>query len=262
MTVASHLSDLKSKLVLSSIEDQSITTSIDTLVSRLDSWFGGSITSRFQFGSNPRGTILPRKADSHSDVDVMVVFETAKAGQKEPQTYLERLKKFTEEKYSTSERYQSSPTIVLNLNHIRFELVPAIYNYGFYIPSPASSYSKWMATDPNTALSVIQDKNKAENYNIKPLVRLIKYWNATKSWPLSSFGIETDAVGKYYFGCTTLSDYFFSFWRNYTCPWDASQTTKQKVATAKQYASNAESYLARSMPASAEDEVKKIVPAL
>ncbi len=123
MSVNTHLTDLSSALVLSETEKSGITTSISTLASRLESHFVATITSHFQFGSNPRGTILPRKADSNSDIDYMVVFNTAFEGQKKPQTYLDRLKKFAEAKYSTSDITQSSPTIVLSLNHIRVETV-------------------------------------------------------------------------------------------------------------------------------------------
>ena len=138
MSVNSYLTTLASDLVLSSSEKASISTSISTLSSRLNSYFGSNITNHFQFGSNTRGTILPRKADTDSDIDYMVVFDSTD-GQKKPQTYLDRLRRFAEEKYSTSEIAQSNPTIVLSLNHIKFELVPAIYNYSYQIPSPASS---------------------------------------------------------------------------------------------------------------------------
>lgn len=138
MSVNTHLTDLASNLVLSDSEKSSISASITTLESRLDAYFGSNITERFQFGSNTRGTILPRKADSNSDIDYMVVFDTSD-GQKKPQAYLDRLKKFSETKYSTSEISQSNPTIVLSLNHTKFELVPALNNYGYQIPSPASS---------------------------------------------------------------------------------------------------------------------------
>lgn len=74
MSVNTHLADLASNLVLSDSEKSSISASITTLESRLDAYFGSNITERFQFGSNTRGTILPRKADSNSDIDYMVVF--------------------------------------------------------------------------------------------------------------------------------------------------------------------------------------------
>ena len=69
------------------------------------------------FGSYIRGTILPRKADASSDIDIMVMFLNPN-GYK-PQTFLNRLKNFAEHYYSTSEIYQSNPTVVLELNHMR-----------------------------------------------------------------------------------------------------------------------------------------------
>jgi predicted nucleotidyltransferase len=261
MTVSTHLTTLASDLVLSDTEKSNILTSITTLSSRLNAYFDSNITDHFQFGSNTRGTILPRKADSDSDIDYMVVFDTSD-GQKKPQTYLDRLKRFAENKYSTSEIYQSTPTIVLSLNHIKFELVPSINNYGYQIPSPASSWTEWISTNPAGANQAIQDKNKAENYQIKPLVRLIKYWNTTQNHPFSSFSLEQYIVNKNFWSCIALNDYFYAFWDNFSCTYDTAQYIKDKVERAKNYASKAKQYEDNSMSASAEIEIEKIVPAL
>jgi len=261
MTVNTNLVNLASDLVLSSTEKASITTSIDTLSLRLDSYFGDGIKDHFQFGSNSRGTILPRKADGNSDIDYMVVFNTSD-GQKKPQTYLDRLKKFAENKYSTSEIFQSSPTIVLSLNHIRFELVPAINIYGYQIPSPASSWSEWISTDPSATNQMIIDKNSTENHQIKPLVRLVKYWNAKQGHPFASFDLEQYIVQKYYWSCVSLKDYFYAFWEGFSCTYDTAQHIKDKVERAKKYAATAKQHEADNMPLSAELEIKKIVPIL
>ncbi len=262
MSVNSHLTGLASALVLTDTEKSGIATSIATLKTRLDAYFGNTITNHFEFGSYPRVTILPRKADSNSDIDYMVVFSTATESQKKPQTYLDRLKKFAEAKYSTSDITQSSPTIVLTLNHIKFELVPAINNYGYQIPSPASSWSEWIPTDPTAANKALLDKNVANNSQIKPLVRLIKYWNADKGHLFTSFSLEQYIIGKYFYSCSVLKDYFYAFWADFECSYDISQTTKDKVATAKKYAQNAKDYEARGYANDAENEIKKIVPGL
>lgn len=261
MTVNTHLVGLASDLVLSSTEKTSIATSINTLSLRLDSYFGNGIKEHFQFGSNSRGTILPRKADGNSDIDYMVVFDTSD-GQKKPQTYLDRLKTFAEKKYSTSEIFQSSPTMVLSLNHIKFELVPAINSYGYQIPSPASAWSEWTSTNPSAANKAIADKNATENYQIKPLVRLIKYWNAKQGHPFASFDIEQHIVNKYFWSCVSLKDYFYSFWEGFSCTYDTAQYIKDKVERAKKYAATAKQYEVDGMPVSAELEIKKIVPSL
>ena len=95
MSVNTHLVSLASNLVLSDTENLSISTSMNTLAVRLEGYFGSGIIKHFQFGSSIRGTILPRKADSNSDIDYMIVFNTLD-GQKKPQTYLDRLKTFAE----------------------------------------------------------------------------------------------------------------------------------------------------------------------
>lgn len=261
MSTNTHLVSLASNLVLSNTENSSISTSINTMSVRLEGYFGSGITNHFKFGSSTRGTILPRKADSNSDIDYMIIFNTLD-GQKKPQTYLDRLKTFAEKKYSTSEISQSHPTIVLSLNHIKFELVPAIDNYGYQIPSPASSWTEWTSTNPTEANQKIIDKNKAENNQIKPLVRLIKYWNATQGHPYTSFSLEQYIVNKYYWSCTSLRDYFYAFWSDFSCSNDTAQYIKDKVERAKKYAVQAKTYEDDNMPYSAEIEIKKIVPSL
>ena len=261
MTVNTHLTSLASNLVLSDVEKVSISTSITTLSSRLSSYFGENITGQLQFGSSTRGTILPHGVDSRSDIDYMIIFDTSD-GQKKPQSYLDRLKKFAEARYSTSEITQSNPTIALSLNHIRFELVPAVYNFGYQIPSPASSWTEWISTDPTGSNQAILDKNKAENYQIKPLVRLIKYWNVAQGRLYTPFSLEQYIVSKYFLSCTTLRDYFYAFWDGFSYAYDAPQNTKDRVDRAKRHVAQAKEYENKYMPDSAESEINKIVPAL
>src|SRR5574337_1188866 len=127
MSVLSFLTDTASSAVLSSTEQSSITTSISTLQTRIGLHFAsGVIKQHFRFGSSTRGTILPRAMDEHSDIDYMIVFSENNAT---PQTFLNRLKAFVEKYYASSEIRQSSPTIVLELNHIKFDLVPATMDW-------------------------------------------------------------------------------------------------------------------------------------
>ena len=123
MSVNSYLTSLASSLVLTSAESTSINTSINTLVTRLNLYFPNSINKQFQFGSSTRGTILPRRYDVNSDIDYLIEFKTSYSEIKKPQTYLNYLKTFAENKYSTSFVTQSFPTIVLELNNIKFEIV-------------------------------------------------------------------------------------------------------------------------------------------
>lgn len=147
---------------------------------------------------------MPRKADEKSDVDLMVVFSNPYGYQ--PQAFLNKLKEFAEYYYSRSEIYQSSPTIVLELNHIKFELTPARVNYGsYYIPK---SSSEWMYTDPDGFYSKLTECNKNNSYKIKPIVRILKHWNIQKNYRgIASFELERKIAEYAYFSCTSYTDY-------------------------------------------------------
>lgn len=260
MSVNSYLTDLASDLVLSTDEKDSITTSISTISDRLDSYFN-SVTSHFKFGSSTRGTILPRKADDNSDIDYMVVFDTSTTTLK-PQSYLDQLKKFVEYYYSTSEIHQSHPTIVLELKHIKFELVPAISQLwsGYQIPSPSSEWTEWMSTDPNGFNSKLTEANQDNNYKIKPLVRLIKYWNTLNGHHFQSFELEKYICNMSFWGCSALKDYFYNYWQNFTCSSSTPQYIKDKVERARKRVNTAKDYEDQGYSTLAETEIEEVLP--
>lgn len=259
MSINSYLSDCASTLVLSTKEKDSITTSIKTLEIRLDSYFGSNIEEKFIFGSYTRVTILPRKVDENSDIDYMIVFNNS--DNYRPQTFLDRLKRFAEAKYSTSEIYQSSPTIVLELNNIKFELVPAYEKYGtYYIPDGKGN---WIATSPNDFNDKLTEANNKNSYKIKPLVRLIKHWNVNINYhDLTSYKIEECIAYNMtysYYSCTSYTDYAkraFNELKNLT--YDSS--ILNRINRALERIDRALEYENDNMPYSALEEIKKVFP--
>lgn len=265
MSVLTHLVSTKNKLVLSSYEKSSINTSITTLSTRLNSHFTTQIKEAFKFGSYTRGTILPRKADYRSDIDYMIVFDNS-AGYK-PQTFIDRLKKFAEKYYSSSQIKQSHPTVVLELNHIKFDLVPAYSNISwwndvtYYIPATKMDYTDWMSTTPNDFNKTLTDKNSANLSLIKPMIRLVKYWNALNGHVFESYELEKSLVNKSYWSCYNLQDYFFSAINSFSS-WNLPKHKKDKVQRAKDIVAKTLEYIDNNMPLSAESEIKKLIPKL
>lgn len=262
MSVNSYLSNLSNALVLRGAEKDSIALSIATLKSRLSAHFGPDITDQFRFGSSVRETILPRKADEKSDIDYMIVFNTSIETLK-PQSYLDRIRKFADKYYSSSEIHQSNPTVVLELNHIKFDLVPAIYQYYQYqIPSPASSWSDWITTDPNGFSQQLTDVNTRYNFQIKPLVRLIKYWNSLNGRLYTSFSIEKYVVGLPMWGNTLLKNYFYTFWDSFSYNYNDPQNTKDKVQRAKDRVASIRKNEQDGYEVLAENELQKFLPTI
>jgi hypothetical protein len=182
----------------------------------------------------------------------MVVF---KEGGYTPQTYLDRLRKFVEKYYSTSEISQSNPTIVLNLNHIRFELVPALARAGkagqYQIPKGPS---QWQDTNPNDFNSKLTSKNNSEKSLLKPTIRLAKYWNAKAGFVYDSYGFEKWIVDLSFWGCSNQTDYLFKVFESLNLP--DQQGHPQKVQRAKDIIKQVRAHEQNGMPGSAETEVK------
>ena len=260
MSVLAHLTSRASILVLSSNEKLSINTSIGTLQGRLNDYFGDEIIGQIKFGSSTRDTILPRSVDSKSDIDYMVIFNNL--SNYKPNTFIERLNRFATAKYSTSEQARSHPTVVLKLNHIMFDLVPAyqgIMGLSTYIPAPASSLSEWLITDPNGFNKKLTQVNQNNSNLIKPMIRLVKYWNAKNGHIFDSFSLEQCIAGKWYWGCTNIKDYLFNAMEGLSTN-GLSIANAAKVTRAHNIIKNVKAFELKGMPISAETEIKKLIP--
>lgn len=216
-TVNGYLTRLSGFGVVQGQEKIGISLSASTLSSRLKSHFGDELSEQFTFGSYSRGTNLPRSMDIGTDIDHMIVFGSDDL---KPQTYLNRLKGFAENSYSTSVRKQDYPTVRLELNHVVFELVPALKDvygalysgYGYKIPAPSNVLGEWADTDPTGFNTSLTNANITHNSLIKPTVRLLKYWNILYGRRFSSFDLEQRVVQTQFQcwkNCGQLKQHFF-----------------------------------------------------
>ncbi|WP_294300998.1 nucleotidyltransferase [uncultured Sphingomonas sp.] len=256
MSVLSYLQTRASQAVLSTTENTSINTSISTLATRLNYHFGANVSSHFRFGSSTRGTILPRAMDDHSDIDYMVVFAQ---GGYSPQTYIDRLREFAETYYSTSDIKQSSPTIVLQLNHIKFDLVPALAGYWPGVYQIPNGPTAWRDTNPNDFNAKLTAKNQAELNLIKPTIRLAKFWNARNGYVYDSYGFEKWIVEQSYYFDNNQKAYLFSVFDKLGAN-EAAAWRNEKINRAKQIIAKVREYEADNMPFTAESEIKKLIP--
>jgi predicted nucleotidyltransferase len=256
MSVLTHLQSTVGAIKIADWERTSIDTSIRTLSTKLGNHFT-NLHSKFVFGSYDRKTILRRSKDPNSDVDYMVVFDDGANFQ--PQTLMTRLKTFAEANYTRNEIKQSSPTIIIELSSIKFELAPAYVSWGtYYIPAPASSYSNWISTDPSGIKTELDNKHRANSYLIKDLIQLLKYWNVKNGKIYSSYAIERYVLDKWFFSCTNLKEYFYSAVEGISTS-GLSISNSSKVNTLKRVVAKTKEYDADGRPATAEIEMKKAI---
>lgn len=254
MSALSYLQRRAAEAILSGKEEQSIKTSITAVRERMSAFFAGQLTDQFQFGSSTRGTILPRPMDEHSDIDYMVVFSD---GNMTPQTYLDRLRRFADFYYPSSAIKQATPTIVLELNHIKFDLVPALKHWwsGYQI---LDGRGGWQGTSPNDFNAQLTRKNNDHAFLIKPLIRLVKIWNAQNGYVYESFGLEKWIVERDYWLCGSLRDYLFNVIEN--LPLTHVQWRDERINRARQMVAQARSFERMGQSPLAEREIKKLIP--
>lgn len=173
-------------------ERNKIKTSITHLKDILWQKLSSQIVEIIEFGSYTRNTILPRKYDPNSDIDLLVVFDNEKLLL--PETYRNKIFNVVSVAYSQSISKKDFPAIKLELNHIKFDLVPAFYEDSFwgrrryYIPG---GQGLWMETEPNDINQFLSERNQECGNNIiRNTIRLCKHWNAFANYPFESYLME------------------------------------------------------------------------
>ncbi|MCC7303488.1 MAG: hypothetical protein IT233_12685 [Bacteroidia bacterium] len=260
-TIAAYLKELADKIRLAPEEHDKIETSIKALKDKLIlAFFDDGLTKVKRFGSYDRETLLTRKVDSESDVDLLITFDERKW---EPQTYLSKLKKFAEDNYPRSDKYQDHPTIVIELNHIKFELTPCVYTaetssyYEKYaIPKRTDAGIEWIKTEPDDLKKRIAEFTNTKGMLID-LILIFKYWNVingsvyqtlpVENWMLKCFDQE-EGIEYNVFHVIDRLNYSNSDIQN-----ELNRKTKQMVE-------NIELLLEKGMDDYAQMELKKIFP--
>jgi predicted nucleotidyltransferase len=196
-------------------EREKIESSLSHLEKLIKDTLSGQIKEIIRFGSYTRNTILPRKYDPQSDIDLMIVFQHD--GNTSPETYRNKIKRIIENSYPNSLSKKDFPVIKLELNHIMFDLVPAYVDVLFwgkkkyYIPRRQSNWSKWQETLPNDINEQLSKKNQDYGNNIvRNVIRLCKHWNAINGRIFDSYEMEKWIVGRYFYIGDNLYDKFLS----------------------------------------------------
>lgn len=242
-----------------SLERRQIDNSISILVSKLNAHFNDQIDKVIVFGSYTRDTILPRNFDQNSDIDLMVQYSN-KYERLNPESYRTQLRKFAGLNYSKSIVLKDHPAIVIELNHIKFDLVPAIFDEGWIYDSIEipDKNGGWMETEPNKFNSELTESNKQYSFVVKPIIRLLKYWNASHGYPFYSYELEKTIASFSFSGDNYESGFLYAI--DKLNSYDLPDWGKQKVESLKKNAEVVKDYLSDQNIEKAKRTLKRILP--
>jgi len=190
-----YLKRISSELFIKydSEERNRIDSSLVNIIGKLEDYFEDEIDQSIIFGSYTRDTILPRQFDGNSDIDILIQFNSVDFDKLKPESYRNQLKKFASENYRNSTIIKDHPSVIIELNHIKFDLVPSIFDEGFFYDSIEipDKDGGWMETEPEAFNEKLIEVNTKYNSIVKPIIRLLKYWNSSHDYPYYSYDLET-----------------------------------------------------------------------
>lgn len=196
-TVPKAFDELEAKLRPTSNQQATIASRRSVTAKYLSQSFGSGsdmkLLSTKVIGSVDRDTII-RPID---DIDVLAVFEDAAFYnyENDSRKFLYRVRDALNE-YNVKivgARGQAVRLFYDQPPHV--DIVPAVKrdSGGYFIPSGDTGFwgkHRWLTTDPDEHARWMSKQNEALDYNLRPLIRLLKRWNREHSSHLRSFHLE------------------------------------------------------------------------
>ena len=186
-TVSAGFVELLNRLALTA--DQAATAS--TRATAVKDFLDATFTMReraFTIGSYRRGTLIRPERD----IDLLAPLSYATYKDRydgDSRAFLYFVRDKFNERYAKTKVSARQVAVVLDFTVISTDVVPAFKRNGggFFIPNGKKG---WSATNPQYHTRLINDRDAALNNRLKPLIRLMKFWNIQNGGHLRSFHVE------------------------------------------------------------------------
>lgn len=159
------------------------------------------VSHTFLTGSYKKKTLI----NPANDIDVFVVLSGYFQDNITPNAILNKLKKDLQKTYPNTTIRQDKPCIVIEFNHITFELTPAIEieNYWekhskFHIPEMSKNNTWQLVDNPRILEERLTEANKQLNQKLNPLIKMMKKCKVENNLKTPSFEMEKMAIDSLY----------------------------------------------------------------
>ncbi|OSZ79900.1 hypothetical protein CAP36_01130 [Chitinophagaceae bacterium IBVUCB2] len=155
-----------------------------------------SISRTFTNGSYERDTNI-RPLD---DIDIFAVLKRDDWKDEydqlpNPQSVLSKFKNYLNGLNDYKDKVsQNRPCVTIELSDKDFDILPSFELVGGGYEIPNHDLKSWIKTYPELLSSDLEATHKKCDYKLKPLIKVIKYWNRDKGKLIPSFHIEEVAI--------------------------------------------------------------------
>lgn len=186
-TIPAAFSTFKSNLEITGLQASTVSTRQQNVRSAVAKDF--TVLSDFLTGSYSRSTMIAPL--SEADVDVFVVLHDSYFKQDGYASLLDSVKATLKKTYtSTPAISRNGQAVTITFTDFKVDVVPGFNRNGGGFLIPDTQGKRWISTDPKKHVEISAAKNKAHDGNLVPLVKMVKQWNKTISFPFHSFHLE------------------------------------------------------------------------
>lgn len=158
------------------------------------------VSHTFLTGSYKKNTLI----NPANDIDVFVILKGYTQYDVKPNTILDKLKKDLNIAYLKTLVKQDKPCVVLEFQHVTFELTPAIENYWgghseFYIPEMSKNNTWQKVENPRVLENSLSQKNQNLNQKLIPLIKMMKKCKVNNKINTPSFEMEKMAINSLHY---------------------------------------------------------------
>lgn len=190
------ISEMVDNISVTDRQEETITTSVNNLDSHLTAEKCDlSVNETFTNGSWERDTIL-RPLD---DIDVFAVLNGDEWIDDEgelpnPQTVLTNFKDYLNGIGDYKDKVsQNRPCVTITLSKIDFDVLPSFEeNDGYLIPN--HDLKSWIYTNPKGLSQKLESADVYCDYQLKKVIKAVKYWNRENDKKIPSFQVEEVAI--------------------------------------------------------------------
>ncbi len=208
-TLLQSIDEMIDNISVTDRQEESIETSTSNLDDNLTNDDNDlDVDSTFVNGSYERDTII-RPLD---DVDIFAVLNRKEWSDEygvlpDPQSVLTKIKNKLNSLSDYKDKVtQDRPCVTVKLSDKNFDVLPSFEeSYGGYL-IPNYDLASWTYTYPEQLTNNLNECHRNNNYKIKPMVKVVKYWNREKNKKrVPSFQVEETMIT--YFNVNSFANY-------------------------------------------------------
>jgi len=201
-TVYGGFEGLKDNLEITGLQRSTVSTRQTSIREAIEKDM--DVLSSFLTGSYIRHTMIAPL--SKADIDIFIVL-SSKYYEKEGQaSLLDKVRRILLKTYpKTPKISRNGQAVTITFTDFVVDVVPAFNRSGGGYLIPSTSDKRWIETNPQVHIDLINTENSNHNDDLVPIVKMIKAWNRNINDAFVSFYLELTAIEV--FRNITISDY-------------------------------------------------------